>query len=180
MKTYNDVFVEELVVRHRPAVAAAIRLGAVFLGIVLSFVFYYLTGVLLKQYSGALFPFLFAAVWVAVFLACRYVRLEYEYSFFSGDVDIERIRGKRKRDMLLSFSCRDVEIMAPYSEAYEETLSGSFDKKLDVRGTGKGEKDWFLIFRTEDGKRGVLAFSPSERMVDAFKQYIRGGKFHEE
>jgi len=179
MKTYNDVFVEELVVRHRPAVAAAIRLGAVFLGLVLSVAFYYLTGMLLRQFANALFPALFALTWVGVFLACRYVRLEYEYSFFSGTVDVDRIRGKRKRDTLLSFSCTEVELMAPYVPAYESALSGPFDRKLDVRGTGKGEQDWFIIYKTQDGTRGLIAFSPSDRLVDAFRQFVRGGRFHE-
>ncbi|MGI5935534.1 MAG: hypothetical protein ACOX7I_01835 [Oscillospiraceae bacterium] len=179
MKTYKDVFVEELVVRHRPAFAALLRIGAVLAGILLILAFYYLTGMVLGPYANAVFPALFALVCIGVFLVFRYMRLEYEYSFYSGDVDIDRILGKRKRTRLISFSCSDIELMAPYSPEHDNELNGQFDRKLDVRGTGKGERDWFIICNGQDGSRYIIAFSPSERLLDAFRQYVRRGKMKE-
>lgn len=180
MKTYNDVFVEEMVKRSRPGFTLLIRAGSVVLAIVLIIVFYYFSGLLLGEYAGAVFPILFVAVWVGVFMAFRFLSLEYEYSFYSGDVDIEKIIGKRKRSAVLSFSCKDIEIMAPYGPKYEELVGGQFQKTLDVRGTGKGQRDWFIICRSQSGKRTVMAFSPSDRMLDAFRMFVKGGRFKEE
>jgi len=179
MNTYKDVFVEELVVRHRPAFAALMRIGAVLAGIFLILAFYYLTGMVLGPYASAVFPALFALVCIGVFMAFRYMRLEYEYSFYSGEVDIDRILGKRKRTRVISFSCSNVELMGPYSPESDSQLNGKFDRKLDVRGTGKGEKDWFIICSGQDGGRYIIAFSPSERLLDAFRQYVRRGKIRE-
>jgi hypothetical protein len=68
--------------------------------------------------------------------------------------------------------------MAPYSEKYDSELSGC--KIVDARGSGAGERDWFALVSPENGEKSVLAFSPSDRMLDAFRQYVRGGRFHEE
>lgn len=180
MRTYNDVFVEELVVRQRPGFTTLVRVGTAAAGIVLIVLFYYLSGLLLGEMGNAVFPALFALVCIAVFFAFRYIGLEYEYSFFSGDVDIDKIIGKRKRTNVMSFNCRDVEIMAPYGPRYESVAAGKFDQTVDARGNGKGRRDWFLVCRTTSGKRMILAFSPSDRLVGAFKQFVKRGSFKEE
>lgn len=180
MKTYKDVFVEELVVRQRPGFTALVRVGTIAAALALIIAFYFLSGSLFGEYANAVFPAMFAIVIIGAFFALRYVGLEYEYSFFSGDVDVDKIVGKRKRSNVMSFSCNDVEIMAPYGPNYENMLSGQFEKTLDARGSGKGNRDWFLICRCTDGKRMVLAFSPSERLVGAFKQYVKRGCLREE
>ena len=177
MKTYKDVFVEELVVRQRPLMVALLKAGIVVLAIILTIAFYFLTG-LLGQYGSALFPALFAVVCIAAFLGFRFLGLEYEYSFYSGDVDIDKIIGKRKRSNVMSFNCRNVELMAPYSEKYDKELESA--EILDARGSGAGERDWIALIKSETGEKKVLAFSPSDRMLDAFRQYVRGGKLKEE
>ncbi len=180
MKTYNDVFVEELVVRQRPVFVTLIRLGTVLLGIVLTIAFYFLTGWFLGSYGSALFPALFALVCIGVFMVFRYSGLEYEYSFYSGDVDIDRIRGKRRRKRMMSFNCRDIDLMAPYSEKYESTIAGNFAHKLDARGSGQGMRDWIILINSANGERSVLAISPSDRMINAFRQFTRRDKFKED
>lgn len=178
MKTYKDVFVEELVVRQRPLMVALLKLGIIVLAIVLIIAFYFLTGLLLGEYGSALFPALFAIVCIAAFLGFRFLGLEYEYSFYSGDVDVDKIIGKRKRSTVMSFNCRDIELMAPYSEKYDKELENA--KLVDARGSGAGERDWIALIKSETGERSSLAFSPSDRMLDAFRQYVRGGKLKEE
>ena len=109
MKTYNDVFAEDLVVRQRPLFVALVRCGSIVAGILLTIGAYFVTGMVLKNYSSAVFPMLFALIVIGVVMVFRFTGLEYEYSFYSGDVDIDKIVGKRKRTRLISFNCRDVE-----------------------------------------------------------------------
>lgn len=178
MKTYRDVFVEELVVRQRPLMVTLAKTGIVLLAVVLTVAFYFITGMLLGEYGAALFPALFALVCIAAFLGFRFLGLEYEYSFYSGLVDIDRIVGKRRRSEIMSFDCRDVELIAPYSEKYDAQLKDA--KLIDARGSGVGQRDWIVLVKSETGERSVLAFSPSDRMLDAFRQYVRGSRFMEE
>ena len=179
MKTYNDVFAEDLVVRQRPLFVALVRCGSIVAGILLTIGAYFVTGMVLKNYSSAVFPMLFALIVIGVVMVFRFTGLEYEYSFYSGDVDIDKIVGKRKRTRLISFNCRDVELMAPYTEANEADANGNFVQKLDVRGTGAGMRDWFVIVKSEDGSRRIFAFSPSDKMINAFRQFVRGTRFRD-
>lgn len=179
MKKYNDVFVEELVTRRRPMFIMLVRIGTIVAALVLIGALYYLSGLLLGEYANAVFPALFAVVCIGVYLVFRNMALEYEYAFFSGDVDIDKIIGKRKRSTVMSFSCRDIEIIAPYGPKYESMISGSFDETLDARGIGAGTTDWFLICRTNE-KSKLLAFSPSDRMLEAFRGFAKKQSFKED
>lgn len=178
MNTYKDVFVEELVVRQTPFTVTLLRLGMLILAAVLSVVFRILTVKLLGNFAGAIYPGLFLVTWGAVFVIWRLLGKEFEYSFYSGDVDIEKIIGKRRRSNVLSFSCSRVTLMAPYSEKYDSQIKNA--RMIDARGSGNGKRDWVALINPENGEETALIFSPSDRMLDAFRQYVRGGRFKED
>ena len=160
MKTYHDVFVEQLVRRRRPGGEAVFRLGAILLGLILIT----LAFVLARNF----FPVLFALVVILEFFAFVYTVKEFEYSFISGDVDIDLIRGKRKRSTIFSCSCRDISLMAPCG-THEEALAEPFTRTTDASEQARGEGRWFFICQREDGNRELLFLSPNERLLAAFK-----------
>lgn len=178
MNTYKDVFVEELVVRQTPITVTLLKLGMLIMAVVLSVVFRYLAVTLLGNFAGAVYPALFLLTWAAVFVIWRMLGKEFEYSFYSGDVDVEKIIGKRRRSNVLSFSCSRVTVMAPYSEKYDSQIKSA--RMIDARGSGAGERDWVVLINPENGEETALIFSPSDRMLDAFRQYVRGGRFKED
>ena len=163
MKTYHDVFVEQLVRRRRPGGEAVFRLGAILLGLILIT----LAFVLARNF----FPVLFALVVILEFFAFVYTVKEFEYSFISGDVDIDLIRGKRKRSTIFSCSCRDISLMAPCG-THEEALSEPFTRTTDASESTGGEGRWFFICQREDGSRELVYLTPNERLLDAFSGYL--------
>ena len=163
MKTYHDVFVEQLVRRRRPGGEALFRLGAILLGLILIT----LAFVLARNF----FPVLFAVVVILEFFAFVYTVKEFEYSFISGDVDVDMIRGKRKRSTVFSCACRDISLMAPCG-THAEALSESFIRTLDVSESPRGEDRWFLICQREDGSRELVYLSPNQRLLEAFSGYL--------
>jgi len=163
MKTYHDVFVEQLVRRRRPGGEALFRMGAIFLGLILIT----LAFVLVRNF----FPVLFALVVILEFFAFVYTVKEFEYSFISGDVDIDMIRGKRKRSTVFSGSCRDISLMAPCG-SHGEALSGSFTRTVDAAESARGEDRWFFICEKEDGSRELVYLNPNERLLEAFSGYL--------
>ena len=163
MKTYHDVFVEQLVRRRRPGGEALFRLGAVLLGLILIT----LAFVLVRSF----FPVLFALVVILEFFAFVYTVKEYEYSFINGDVDVDMIQGRRRRRTLCSFSCRDVTEMAPCDGAGER-MQGEFTRRLDAAVSPRAADRWYLITEREDGSRELLILSPNERLLAAFKGYL--------
>ena len=163
MKTYHDVFVEQLVRRHRPGGEALFRLGAAVLGLILIA----LAFLLVRNF----FPVLFALVVILEFFAFVYTVKEFEYSFISGDVDIDMIRGKRKRSTVFSGSCRDIVLMAPCG-THDSELTGSFTRTVDASESRQGEGRWFFICQREDGSRELVYLNPNERLLDAFSGYL--------
>ncbi len=160
IKTYHDVFVEQLIRRERPGGEFLFKCGAVLLGLLLITAAF----VLARDF----FPFFFALVVILEFFAFVYTVKEFEYSFMNGDVDFDVIQGKRRRRTVCSFSCREAVLMAP-CEGHGEELSGHFTNKLDAAISPKAPDRWFIILEREDGNRELLIFSPNERLLAAFK-----------
>ena len=163
MKTYHDVFVEQLVRRRRPGGEAVFRVGTILLGLILIA----LAFVLVRNF----FPVLFALVVILEFFAFVYTVKEFEYSFISGDLDIDMIRGKRKRSTIFSCSCRDISLMAPCG-SHEEALSETFSRTVDASESVGGEGRWFFLCQREDGSRELVYLTPNERLLDAFSGYL--------
>ena len=159
MKTYHDVFVEQLVRRRRPGGEAVFRLGAILVGLILIT----LAFILVRNF----FPVLFALVVILEFFAFVYTVKEFEYSFINGDMDIDMIRGKRKRSAIFSCSCRDISLMAPCG-SHEEALTETFTRTLDASERAGGEGRWFFICQREDGSRELVYLTPNARLLDAF------------
>ncbi len=160
IKTYHDVFVEQLIRRERPGGEFLFKCGAVLLGLVLITAAF----VLARNF----FPFFFALVVILEFFAFVYTVKEFEYSFMNGDVDFDVIQGKRRRRTVCSFSCREVALMAP-CQGHEGELAGQFTGRLDASVSAKAPDRWMIILEREDGSRELLLFSPNERLLAAFK-----------
>ena len=160
VKTYHDVFVEQLIRRERPGGEFLFRCGMVLLGLVLLAAAYFL--------AHAFFPFFFALLVILEFFAFVYTVKEFEYSFMNGDVDVDMIQGKRRRKTVCSFSCREAALMAPV-EGHEGELGGHFTRRLDASISKKAPDRWMIILEREDGNRELLILSPNERLLAAFK-----------
>lgn len=163
MKVYQDVFVEQLVRRQRPGGENLFKLGAILLGLLLigvAFVF-----------AKAFFAVSFAVVVILEFFAFVYTVKEYEYSFINGEVDVDKILGRRKRTTVYSGNCRDIVRMAPCA-GNETALQGEFTRTLDVSCRAGAEDRWFFLTQRQDGSRELVLLSPNQRMLEAFKGYL--------
>jgi len=125
----NDVFVEHMVVRRPTGAVMAqkclIALAAVALA-TLSLMF-------LGQFLG---PVVFAAVfgigWGMIVLVRR-LDLEFEYIVTNGEMDVDKIMGRRSRKRLFTIDCRAFDILAPYKEDYRNEIeSRTITNRIDV------------------------------------------------
>ncbi|MBR5114027.1 MAG: hypothetical protein IK101_01885 [Oscillospiraceae bacterium] len=162
MNTYNDTFVEHIVRRKRGGAELLVKIGFVVLALILiALAFWFL---------GSFFPFFFAVILILLFFAFKYTVKEFEYSFINGDVDIDRIDGKRRRKNILSVNCREITSMAPCEKGTE--VSGNFAQTFDY-SEGKGcPGRWYFTVERADGTSMLVYFSPSERLLNAFKLYL--------
>ena len=163
---FDDTFVEELVVRRMTPLNMLIRVLLVLFGLL-----FVLFGFLLIPY---VFPLCLAIVCVLIWFLFRAQYVEFEYAFTNGDLDIDRIAGKRHRKQIVSIPESQIRVMAPYQAEYESEVSGyQVSRKYDVSSSPRAAERWFLIYEPYEDDYGFLVFQPSEKMRTAMKKYLK-------
>ena len=162
----NDVFVEHMVARRS---SGAVLLQKCLLALaalavaVLSFLFIPVIAMLPAVGAG----------WGAFVLIGR-LDLEYEYIVTNGEMDVDKIMGRKSRKRLLTVDCRTFDILAPCKEEHRaEMESQSIATRIDVSAHLSSPGRWFAVYNARDGARTLLIFEPNERMLEAFRLYIR-------
>ena len=97
---------------------------------------------------------------------------EYEYIYTGGEVDIDVIYGKTRRQRLITLKPRQIEFMGK-----TDTYIDQYRKKQDIQkilnfSDGKKEGQYIVIVNSNRLKKLVL-FSPSDRLVEQMKPYLR-------
>lgn len=96
-------------------------------------------------------------------------RIEYDYTFTNGILDIAKVINNNKRKKLLSTDIRKFEIIAPISDdGFNRALSHPGIKKYNYflnRGGGL----YYGVF-TDGSTRSILVFEPSDEMLEMFKK----------
>ena len=99
----NESYVEQLI-KQKTTLPTMVKRAAISLLILL--------GLLLCWLSIAAIPLLLALIALTVWLLRR-TSLEYEYLYYAGDIDIDKIMGRQKRKRVLSTDIKNLEVLAP-------------------------------------------------------------------
>ena len=185
----NDIFVEELVSCRSNSKNRLAQVGVILLAVVLA-----IADLLFVPYVA---PVTFVVIVVAAFFLVRALNWEYEYSFTNGDLDIDRISGRRWRKRVLEISQKNIRVMAPYTREYEsETTDYQVKGSLDFSASPRAAGRWFMIvempeppknvkrsqdahavryaeYRFQEGDFVFVVFQPSKRLRDAMQTYLR-------
>lgn len=105
------------------------------------------------------------------FVARNNQRVEYDYTFTNGILDIAKVINNSRRKRLLSTDIRGFEIIAPTSdEGFQRLLHhGGIENKFNYflnRGGGL----YYGVF-IHEGKKSLLVFEPSNALLKMFKIY---------
>ncbi len=159
-------FYETIVQHVKTPKERLMDLGFLAAGIVGAVAILVITNIMALHVIGA------AGAAAALFFGVRaavFNRWEYEYIVTEASVDIDQIIARRKRKRMLSFDCRDCEIIAPVNRGnyYAEY------KNLPVRdftAYAAHEDNYFAVVE-RTGVRTCILFQPTEDMVQLFKHY---------
>lgn len=95
-------------------------------------------------------------------------RVEYDYTFTNGTLDIAKIYNNTRRKKLLTANVKEFEILAPTrDDGFQRALQHPGIKKLNYflnRGGGL----YYAVF-TNNGEKTILVFEPSEEFVKMCK-----------
>ena len=97
---------------------------------------------------------------------------EYEYIYTNGEVDIDVIYGRSKRQRMITIKPRQVEFMGKAGSYYEQYRKKSDIQKVLDFSDGKKDGQYIVVVNSNQLKKLIL-FSPSDRLVEQLKPYLR-------
>jgi len=157
-----DTFVEQIVTKRRDGrdmgIIGLILFGMLALVVACAYFFMYIGMFALIIIAGAGY-----GAWFL--LSSR--NIEFEYSVTNGDIDIDTIIARRKRNRLVSVSGSKLESFEPYEEA--AYASRKFDRTVMAAPSTKDEGLWAFTYRSKKNGRTLVIFQPEKRVVSAFK-----------
>lgn len=119
-------------------------------------------------------------IWYGVWFLWRFFNTEFEYSLTNGDLDIDRIYGKKRRKNVLGIHVKRFELMARVTSDYYRQCrqDGNIKTYLDFSSHVNIEETFFCVFSDEGGRK-MLFFEPTEEMLDIIKVYIPNKLYRE-
>ena len=96
------------------------------------------------------------------------MNIEYEYCITNGDIDIDRIVARRKRERVVSVSLAKLESAGRYDAA--KWQGRQLDRIVFAAPSEKEEGLYCFSYRSKKKGYTLVVFQPNERMHEAFMQ----------
>lgn len=95
--------------------------------------------------------------------------LEYEYIFTNGDLDVDKIINRQKRQRLITVKAEEIEKFSVYKP--EEHINGNYQTKIFAVKEDKNPNNMCLVVRSKKKGKTLIVFSPNEKISDAIKKF---------
>jgi len=165
----GDIFKEQIVARKQTNKDLAIRICLV---VVVALVFLVTITIL-----NALGIIITIAVGFGAFYLMSFLRVEYEYIFTNGELDIDAIYNRSRRKRVFSAYVKNFELMAHVEDMVH---TGSFSSAQETRDYSSGDikENTYAFLINTSGKRLKVIIEPNEKMMDAISKAIPRSKLH--
>lgn len=156
--TAVDMFVEQIIYRKKTKsqVALAILIMAL-TSILVAMLFLFLRSLALML----MLPLGWGVWWLL-----SGMNIEYEYCITNGDIDIDRIVARRKRERVVSVSLKKLESAGRYEP--EKWRGRQVDRMVFAAPSEKEEGLYCFSYRSKKRGYTLVVFQPNERVLDAF------------
>jgi hypothetical protein len=172
-----DHFKEEIIVRKQRGMymllLTLVTLGMAVTGIFAAiYLFKIQTEIFTTGFNlGDLVIFLVAAAAVVgLFYARVHMRVEYEYTFTNGELDVDRILNGTKREHLFSINLRTVEKMAPVEDESYARYDADAKMKRTYAILNRFSQIYYIVWKDNEERR-MLLVEPSRQMVEMMRYY---------
>lgn len=157
-----DTFVEQIVVKKKDAREKFLVIGVAFLALALM-----VTVFLIFAPMGFFAPvfLLWAAIGYGAWWVVTMQNIEFEYSITNGDVDIDRIVARRKRNRLVSVRGQKIESAGAYTAAVQNR---KFDRVVMTAPSLGEDGLYYFTYHSKKNGSTLVVFMPDERVKDAF------------
>ena len=165
---YNDIFIEQLVVIESTAKTKLIKIFLWIVAILLSAGFIALS--FLKPSLAFILLLLSAGLLYGAYYLCNQLNIEFEYIITNGDIDIDRIVNKSKRQRMATFNCSAIEKIEKYNSKVHNQ-SNEKNKRI-YHGCTPNENSIAITVRHPKGGVYVVVISPDDNFKEAMKKYL--------
>lgn len=111
---------------------------------------------------GILAPVAMIVLDVIVF---QRLKVEYEYLFVNGDLDIDKIMNKSRRKKMFSANVADVELLAPVDAAELRQFQNA---RIYDFTSGTGQAKEYALIVSGQGELKKIVFEPNDMIIEGF------------
>lgn len=101
------------------------------------------------------------------------VNVEYEYILTNNEMDVDKIINRKSRKSLVTINIRRVDEFEKCDGHRENRYINDGNVKVIDACRDRGEGCYYMTF-TDDGGRGVLFFTPSEKIEEYIRKILKG------
>ena len=153
-----DTFVEQIIYRKKTktqVALAALIMALTSILVVMLFLFLRSLAFVLMLPLGWLMWWLLSGM-----------NIEYEYCITNGDIDVDRIVARRKRERVVSVALKKVESAGRYEP--EKWQGRQVDRLVFAAPSEKEEGLYCFSYRSKKRGYTLVVFQPNERVMEAF------------
>lgn len=110
------------------------------------------------------------AAWFGAYFLARMQKAEFEYTFTSGDLDIDQLSGDLRRKRKCEIPKESVELVAPLDSDYVQEYKNL--RTYDYSSGDRTSKNRYVIIATVKNERARVIFEPNEKMLDNMWKYF--------
>lgn len=157
---YQDVFIEQSVRRKVPGIT---RVYAVIMYIITAFVAFNFVFV-----SYQIFGIPLVLMVILCYFFTQNPKLDFDYAYTNGNIEITRIKRRRKRQTLVDCEMKDVVVVARSRTEPVQPYIGRRMPTYDCLSHERDEGYYTMIVRNPDTKQETkVLFEPEKEMLEA-------------
>ena len=166
----GGVFKEQLVKRRQTSKDSMKRYGLIF-GV------FVITVIAFMSPLAPFAPFIMFAAGFGAWFLMSYLKIEYEYAFTDGELDIDAIYNRSRRKRVFSARVNEIDIMA---HVEDETHKHAFDSAQETRDYSSGvvNDDTYAFLINYRGTRLKVIIEPNEVMLKAIASVLTRRRLH--
>lgn len=132
-----------------------------------------LVGCIINSFLGlALIVFSVMVIMALNYFLFRYLKIEYSYAIENSELICTEIYGNTADKLLLRIKTSSIERVIPYEGEYKAEVDRTgFEEKIDLRSTPNTDQAYCVLYRKDDGKKGVVFLEACNKTLKAFKYY---------
>jgi hypothetical protein len=170
----NNNVKEEIVFKHKKMLSMIIyvvlMISAVFFGLIGAIALMGIVGAGGINFGNIINLVIFGGGAVLMWFGKDYMRVEYEYTFTNGVVDIAQVMNNRRRKELISFKTREVELVAPVEDPKLHNIEARQGVKKIKAVLNVDSAIYFASFRKNDVQY-LVYFEPSPEFLKFMRIY---------